>query len=82
MIGWPGRIRTSTVCINSAASCQLDHGPAVALEILQYRGLQEVGRLDILRPEDSVPSAPAGLSDASPLAGCCMGTASSHVRTH
>src|SRR6266849_3811310 len=25
--GWGGRIRTSTVCINSAASYQLDHAP-------------------------------------------------------
>jgi len=27
--GWGGRIRTSTFCINSAASYQLDHAPGV-----------------------------------------------------
>ena len=28
--GWGGRIRTSTVCINSAASYRLDHAPVVS----------------------------------------------------
>jgi hypothetical protein len=27
VVGWGGWIRTTTVCINSAASYQLDHAP-------------------------------------------------------
>jgi hypothetical protein len=57
-IGWGGRIRTSTVCINSAASCQLDHAPTEAGRIFQYEaaGLRnakplfvagDFGRLDL-----------------------------------
>src|SRR5262249_7598328 len=42
-LGWGGRIRTSTVCINSAASYQLDHAPAGYGNILQHKGLLDVG---------------------------------------
>jgi hypothetical protein len=33
--GWGGWIRTTTVCINSAASYQLDHAPKEALIIMR-----------------------------------------------
>ncbi len=38
VLGWGGRIRTSTVCINSAASYQLDHAPAARLFYLDVNG--------------------------------------------
>ena len=40
-VGWGGWIRTTTVCINSAASYQLDHAPITKILPRTRKGLRE-----------------------------------------
>ena len=56
--GWGGRIRTSTVCINSAASYRLDHAPVAASNILHQKDLVYGHALSLVRNHPGVSRKP------------------------
>ena len=72
--GWGGWIRTTTVCINSAASYQLDHAPVEAHIIMRGKGLLHNGGFSSNFLKDAGASSGASwtllLRLVEPLHGC------------